>query len=202
MRQRPANPTPPSPAPLRPWLQLLVLALVIALIAGLGSACGGGDGDGDGVDTSADGGRDGFTLTDIDPAGESWAIEPTSIRFDDLGEGIEDIRGLRITNLSTATHELRDLRLVEADGQMRFPLATIVDMGRRFDWADTDGDGQDFESRDLGIPVGPGEFFELSLEFRPDGRTSECLDPAPAACGFFTVSGPEVTVSIPLFVPR
>jgi hypothetical protein len=185
----------PCPLPLARVAALLVLTTSLA--------CGGaGDDDGSAGDAGADGGRDGFTLTDIDPFGESWVVEPSSIRFTDRGEGIEDVRGLRITNQSTARQELRDLRLVEADGQVRFPLATIVDLGRRFDWADTDGDGQDFESRELGIPVGPGEFIELSLEFRPDGRPSECLDPAPSACGFFTVSGPEVTVSIPLFVPR
>jgi hypothetical protein len=165
------------------------------------------------TDDSEVGGRDsggtgdigddqGFSLTDADPTAEMFSVSPSSLDFADIEDGDTDFQTITVTNEGALTLELLELSLLDTDNTVRFANLFLQEVGRTYHWADIDGDGHLFEVRDNPIRVEPSQSFEILLHYRPDGGTWECLDPAPAPCGFLVVHSEQISRSVPIILPR
>lgn len=179
----------------------MATCLLVAWLAVCSSACSSGD-DSEGDGSARDAATEGLTLTDIDPAEERWQVAPTSVEFDELEIGDVDFRTVVVTNASVSRQAITRIALLDTDSTVRFANTFLQRLGDGFRWADLDGNGHDFEVTEQPIELGPGESFDVLVQYRPDGGLSECLDPAPSPCGFLLVGGAVQSVSVPLFVPR
>ena len=133
---------------------------------------------------------------------EDWEADPTSVHFDSVDEGALDFRTVVFTNRSSAPQEVRDIALVEAAIEVRFAGTFVASLGRPNRWLDLDGNGHDFEVRETAFSVPAGGSFDVLLQYQPLGEDDNCRDPDPAPCGFLSLSGPQQTVSVAVFVPR